>query len=832
MLPLPIDNIIPELRSALTVYPNVVLSANPGAGKTTRVPIALMNESWLQGKKIMMLEPRRLAAIRSAEYMSQQQNEMVGGTIGYRIRGDSKISKQTKIEVITEGILTRILQEDPSLPDTGLIIFDEFHERSIHADIGLAFTIDVQKHLRNDLRILVMSATLNNLAVSTLLYDAPVIKSEGKVFPVNTKYLPHHHTGYLEPLVVSTIMTALRETEGDVLVFLPGQREIRRVESLLLNKELPPQVEIHLLFGDAPSQQQRAALQRTRSGKRKVILSTNIAETSLTVEGVTVVIDSGLVRNSVFDSRRGMSGLVTQPVSQASAEQRRGRAGRVKPGFCYRLWTPAEHSQLPQYSQPEILVTDLSAFALEIAQWGDPNAERLQFLDRPPIKHLHQAQLLLKQLGAIDVQGMLTEYGKMMSRMGIHPRLSHMLIRGKEMRIGSLACDVAALLEEGDVLKGKNDSDIDLRSRYEAVRDGRIEDTFSLQRIYEQSRRLHALLGEKNHQPFSIKNAHDYLGVLLALAYPERVGKRREKGEKYQLSGNTIGVLPKGSLLSREEFLVAADVDGAGSEVKIFLAEPIAKESIVEVFKNQIQSMDEIYWDEKLEGIAAKTVSKYGAIELSEQAFEPPEEKSQQIICNVIRSTGLRLLPWDKESESFRKRSEWLRLKFLVNKQWVNVSDEHLLQTLEEWLNPFLKGIKKKSQFSQLNLLLILRSLFTYEQLRELDTLAPTHLTVPSGSTIPIDYSGEQPILAVRLQEMFGETKTPTVVNGKVKVVLHLLSPARRPLAVTQDLPSFWKNVYPEVRKDMRGQYPKHYWPENPLEAEPTRKTKKQMKFS
>lgn len=830
---LPIDIILPELRAALSTQKNVVLSAEPGAGKTTRVPISLLNEKWLNGKKVLMLEPRRLAAIRSSTYMSEQLGEKVGETIGYRIRGENRVGKNTRIEVVTEGILTRMIQDDASLPDVGIIIFDEFHERSIHADLGLALSLNVQEHLRNDLKILVMSATLDGIAISSLLDNAPIIKSEGRSFPVETKYLPQHHDGFIEPLVANTIVKALREREGDILVFLPGQREIRRVESLLQEKELSGNIVVHSLYGEASPEKQKSALAVAQTGKRKIILSTNIAETSLTIEGVRVVIDSGFVRSAKFDPRRGMSGLVTIPISQASADQRKGRAGRESSGVCYRLWTEAQHSQRSRYSQPEILTADLAPLAIELALWGDGEGTNLKFLDPPSKTNLLQARNLLQYLGALDAHGNLTEHGKQIAKIPTHPRYAHMLLKGKELNIGELACDVVALLDERDIFKKNNDTEIDLFSRFIAFKEGKTSDTFLLQRIREQSLRLKRMLGLSNddstskHKTMFTINPEETLGLLLALAYPERVAKRKS-GDTYQLSGNSVASLPKNSRLSKEEYLAVGDVDGAGNDVKIFLAEPISESDILKLFSEQITHQQKIEWNEKEESIIARRVTSFGAIEISEKKFVPTAEQSQKIMIQVIRNLGISILPWTKESEELRRRSEWLRKQNLVS-EWIDLSDEYLLSTLEVWLSPFLDGITRKVHLTKLNMQELLRSLFSYEQIKLLDKLVPTHLSVPTGSKIPIDYSTDQPILAVRLQEMFGETETPTVGGGKMKVLLHLLSPARRPIAVTQDLPSFWKNAYNDVRKDMRGQYPKHYWPENPLEAEPTRRTKKYM---
>ncbi len=832
-----IEKILPNLRSAFNNYRNAVLFAEPGAGKTTRIPPALLDEPWLAGKKIVMLEPRRLAARRAAEYMAQQRGEKTGETIGYRIRGESKVGRKTRIEIVTEGVLTRMLQSDAALPNVGLVIFDEFHERSIHADLGLALTLDVQEHLRNDLRVLVMSATLDGVSLVTLLGNAPMLSSKGKIFPVTTHYLPRPHDGPLEPLVVSTILRALREEAGDLLVFLPGQREIRRVELLLLEKDVPEDAVVHTLFGDAPPEKQRAALSSEPRGKRKVILSTNIAETSITIAGVRVVIDSGLARGAMFDPRRGMPGLVTLPVSQASADQRRGRAGRQQPGVCYRLWAEHLHAQLPRFTKPEILVADLTPFVLELAQWGDPDltGRSLKFLDPPPAAHLSQARELLTRLGAVDGSRRLTKHGTAMVKLAVHPRLAHMMIRGKDFGLGSLACDVAALLEERDVVRGANDSDIDLFSRWQALNEEGSSDQFVRERVRAQAARLCEILGVKSEKSLTVGNPFGKkLGILLALAYPERVGKRRdEDGLKFQLAGKTIGVLPKRSMLSREEYLAIGDVDGAGGEARIFLAAPLSENEIRETFADQLETIDDVHWDEQQQSVIARRVERFGAVELSAHPLKASNEVLHAVMIEGIRLMGIDVLPWSKDAISIRTRSEWLRSQVedlvgeFTERDWPDLSNEHLLATLEQWLGPYLDGIVRRVHLEKLDMGKIVRALFTYQQLRELDRLAPTHIVVPTGSHIPLDYSNAQPVLAVRLQEMFGETETPKVAGGKVSVLLHLLSPALRPIAVTQDLPSFWKNAYKEVRKDMRGQYPKHEWPENPIEAKPTKRSKK-----
>ncbi|HUL43615.1 MAG TPA: ATP-dependent helicase HrpB [Bacteroidota bacterium] len=821
----PIESVLPDLCSTLKAHKSVVLSAEPGAGKTTRVPPALLGESWLAGKKIVLLEPRRLAAQRAASYMAQQLGEKVGGTVGYRIRGDQKIGSQTRLEVVTEGILTRIIQDDPALTDIGLVIFDEFHERSIHADLGLALCLNVQEELRPDLRILVMSATLNGLAISQLLGTAPVIRHEGKPFGVVIRYLEKKDDRPLEDIAASAVARAIRNDEGDVLVFLPGQREIRRVGELLRAADLGRGTNVRMLYGDAPPEDQRAALDPSASGIRKVILSTNIAETSLTIDGVRVVIDSGLVRVSRFDPRKGMAGLVTVPVSKASADQRCGRAGRQASGVCYRLWTEAQHLERLEFSPPEILSADLAPLALELARWGTPNGEGLHFLDPPPEAQLARARGLLTNLEALDEKGTLTAHGRAMADFPVHPRFAHMILRAKEMNLASDACDVAALLEERDI--ATKESDIDLHHRWEILRGGRIRDSFALSRIRAQAERLRKIVGASPHR----ESVHR-LGVLLALAYPERIAKRRsDEGDRYQLANGVGGILPKKSALSKAQYLAVGEVDGEGREVRIYLAEPIEESDLRSIFASGIRVEDELHWDEREEAVVGGRVERYGELRLRDIRLRPDAESVRKVMIEGIRRMGLSALPWSKGAEAFRERSEWLRMQGVVGASWPNLSDDALLTGIDEWLGLSLEGISKREHLGRLDIHEILRGLFSHRQILELDRMAPTHLVVATGSRVSVEYHpGSAPVLAVRLQEMFGERSTPTVAGGRVRVVLHLLSPARRPLAVTQDLESFWKNAYPEVRKDMRGKYPKHHWPEDPLAATPTKRTKPKVR--
>ncbi len=824
--PYPIDEVLPQLLDAFQHTKNIVLSAPPGAGKTTQVPIALLSSEWLASKKIIMLEPRRLAARRAAEYMSTQLGEKTGQTVGYRIRGESVVSKDTRIEVVTEGILTRLIQQEPELPNIGLIIFDEFHERSIHADLGLALTLDVQKNLRNDVRLLVMSATLDGVTIAQLLDDARIIESAGQSYPVTTQYAKFTSEKPVEVRIVDTLVHALHEQEGDVLVFLPGRREMRRVENLLWEKRLPEDVLVHSLYGDASYQQQSTALSRAPSGKRKIILSTSIAETSLTIDGVCVVIDSGLARTARFDVRRGMSGLVTVPVSKAVADQRRGRAGRQQPGVCYRLWTEAEHEMLPEYPQPEIKTADLAPLALDFASWGTPNGENLQFLDPPPPPHLLQAQSLLKDLGAIDNAGKLTRHGRVIAELPLHPRLSHMIVRGKELGFGSLTCDIAALLEERDIFAGKKDTDIDLDSRLHGLHEQQGTDERVRERILSQSRRLQQFAGV--HQ---LKEKKEHItGILLALAYPERIARRRDaRSNRYQMASGTTAFLPQGSLLAREEFLAIGEVDGVGAEVRAYLAAPLAKEEIEKVFTDSLIEEEEIRWNTVDETVIARRISRLGAVVLSEQQIKPQGEKVISALIEGVKQLGIHCLPWDNDTRALQQRNEWLRT-YLSPAYWPDLSDSNLINTAEEWLAPFLDGMWKKEQLGTLPLLTILQSKISQSLVREMNILAPSHLKLPSGSIAMLDYSGNQPVLAVRLQELFGQIDTPKICNGKLNVLIHLLSPARRPLAVTQDLHSFWTTVYPEIRTQMRARYPKHVWPEDPLSAKPTNKTIRKKK--
>ena len=820
--PFPVDAIIQELRTALNTAGRAILIAPPGAGKTTRVPQALLCDPLFGNGRILMLEPRRLAARRAAEYMASLAGEEVGRTIGYRIRGESRVSSSTRIEIVTEGILTRMLQDQPELTGVALLIFDEFHERSIHADLGLALALDARTHLRPDLRILIMSATLDGVAIGSLLDNGPVIRSEGRIFPIETVHRVHPVEGMMEKAVVETVKRALQETAGDILVFLPGRRELHRCRNLLTDAHLPQGVHVHLLHGEASRADQDAAFLPGAHSIRKIICATSIAETSLTIDGVRVVIDSGLARVPRFDPRRGMSGLVTVPASVATADQRRGRAGRQAPGVCYRLWTEAEEERRERFPVPEILSADLAPLALDLARWGAPDGGGLKFLDPLPVSHMDQATTLLRQLGALDDTRRMTPHGNAMSQLPVHPRLAHMIIRAMELGMAEMACDIAALLEGPELSRGNATSDVDLDGLLAMAEGSGRVDAAARSRILADARRLRKLVGARNDTKIQSRP-----GVLLALAFPDRIARRREsEGRRYLLANNTGALLPEWSQLARHEFLAVGDVDGAGLEARIFLASPLTREEIETHCSGSINTTDELFWDDTTGAVIGRRVRRLGALLISEQTVSPSGERAARLMLQVIFRRGVGCLPWTHDTEGLRIRSEWLRLNGLVEPEWPDLSDAHLLTTAESWLLPHLDGLTRLDHLDRLNLSGILRMLLSERNRQRVETLAPATLTSPAGRRVTLQYgTGSQPVMAVKLQDMFGQKANPTVAGGKVKVLLHLLSPAGRPLAVTSDLASFWANAYTEVRKQMRARYPKHKWPDNPADAKPaTRK--------
>jgi ATP-dependent helicase HrpB len=845
---LPIDAALPELRRALREHASAVLTAPPGAGKSTVVPLVLLDEPWAAGKRMLMLEPRRLAARAVALRMAQTLGEPVGRTVGYRMRLDTKVSRDTRIEVVTEGVLTRMLQTDPELEGAAAVLFDEYHERSLQADLGLALTLDARASVTPHLKILVMSATLDGAAVSRLLGDAPVITAHGRSFPVETRYAgkglpPLPETGPArgmqespEALVARLVRRALEEEPGDVLVFLPGAREIHRVRTLLegsapLASNGGGRVQVLPLYGELSSEEQDAALRPATAGSRRVVLATNIAETSLTIPGVRVVVDSGLVRRSRFDPATGMSRLETERISRASAEQRQGRAGRVQPGVCYRAWSEGAQRSLAPFSPAEILEADLAPLALELGSWGVRDAATLRWLDAPPAALLASARDLLGRLGALDAGGRITPHGREMARLGVHPRLAHMLLRAKETGSLPLAADLAALLSERDLLRGTTGArDADIRGRIEALRGQGGEpggiDRAALQRARRGARELLRQLRAPADSSVAESARGGSVGGLLALAFPDRIGRRRAGGEgRFTLTNGRGAHFAEPQSLSRQELIVAIDLDDRERDARIRLAAPVTREDIDQYVGARLERSDSVEWNVREQAVLARRVLRLDDLVLEESALpEVPREAARAAMLEGIRQLGLETLPWSRESRDLQARIAFVRRLGGPFERWPDLSDEALAASIDDWLTPWLDGITRREHLARLPLLDALLSRLSWEERRELDALAPTHLTVPSGSRIHIDYRDESaPAVSVRLQEVFGLEATPRIGGGRVPITFKLLSPAQRPVQVTRDLASFWRGAYAEVRKDLRGRYPKHHWPENPLEAQAVR---------
>ena len=829
---LPIDEILPELRATLVRHRNAVVEAPPGAGKSTVVPIALLDEPWARAGKIVMLEPRRLATRAVATRMATTLGEAPGETVGYRMRLETRVSRRTRIEVVTEGVFTRMLQSDPALEGVAAVLFDEFHERSLHADTGLAFALDSQENLSPELRLLVMSATLDGAGVARLLGDAPVVTATGRMFPVEVRYLgtglPALPGGRERPelAVVRAIKLALIESPGDMLVFLPGAGEIRRVQGML---DPPREVDVMALYGELAAGDQDAALKPAPAGRRKIVLATNIAETSLTIDGVRIVIDAGLERRSLFDPASGMNRLELQRISRASAEQRAGRAGRTAPGVAYRLWGEGAERSLAAYAPPEVCVADLAPLALDLAVWGT-EAGSLRWLDPPPAATLASARDLLRRLGALDAAGKVTPHGRAMQEFPAHPRLAHMLLKARDLKASTLAAELAALLSDRDLLRaGGGPRDSDVRTRLEALRRGSSSiDRGALERVRRSQRQFEQQLGTQRTGAGSGTESVD-AGVLLGMAYPDRIARRRPGADaRYQLSNGRGAVFTAAESIAREDFIVAVDLDDREREARIQLAAPLAKADLLEYFATHLQRGDEHAWDERTEAVVARRLIRLDELIVEEKPLhDAPRDASAAAMLQGVRAMGIEALPWDDEARNFVARSEFVRkLDRKDVADWPDLSAAALTADLA-WLEPFLDGITRRTQLSRVPLFDALKAHLGYERQRKLDELAPTHVGLPTGSRVRIDYQSDNaPIASMRMQEVFGLAATPRIGGGQVPVTFELLSPGRRPLQVTRDLASFWKNAYVEVRKDMRGRYPRHYWPENPLEAEPTRRAK------
>ncbi len=846
----PVDAILDEVRASLAQRMNLVVQAPPGAGKTTRLAPALLDAPWLAGRKIVMLEPRRIAARAAARFMAGLRGEAMGETIGYRVRMDSKVGPRTRLEVVTEGVLTRLLQEDPALADYGAILFDEYHERSLQADLGLALALEAQGSLRPDLRIVVMSATLDGAAVAKLLGDAPLISSEGRAFPVETRYAaPLERGARIEGHLAAVVLRALRDEAGSVLAFLPGQAEIRRVADLL-SPQLTRDVDLVPLFGELEPAQQDAAILPSAHGRRKVVLATSIAETSLTIEGVRIVVDSGLSRIPRFDLNSGMGHLETVRVARSAADQRRGRAGRTAPGICYRLWSEGEDARLVAFPTPEILEADLAPLALELSAWGARDATALAWLDPPRAAALEQARELLRELGALDPHGAITAHGRALLSLPLHPRLAHMCLRGRELGFATLACEVAAILADRDPIRTARDApDADLRLRVACLRDRALSghplppgariDEGRRHQARQAARDLQQRLGRADARALRATTAEgmrddlDATGLMIALAYPDRIAQHMGEGRggsRYRLRNGRGASFGQADALARQPWLAIAALDGASADGRIYLAAPVEQTEIERDFADQLEAVEVGGWDDAVGAVVARSERRLGALVLeSRERRDIPTAAAVQGMLEGIRRRGLGVLPWTDALQVWRRRVALLgRLDASPSgEEWPELSDETLLATLETWLAPFLDGRTRLSHLAALPLGDALRGLLSHQQQRALDDLAPTHWKVPSGSVLPIDYAGDEPKLAVRLQEMFGATSTPAIARGRQPLTLELLSPAHRPVQVTRDLVGFWRGSYHEVRKDLRGRYPKHHWPDDPTTAVPTAKAKR-----
>jgi ATP-dependent helicase HrpB len=824
------------LRAALAGHRDAVMQAPPGAGKSTRVPLALLEERWLAGRKILLLEPRRVAARAVAARMADLLGEPVGQTVGYRMRMDTRVSRATRIEVITEGVLTRMLQHDPELAGVGLVIFDEFHERSLQADLAFALCADARRQLDAGYRMIAMSATLEGARVAALLEDAPVVDVPGRVFPVEIRYagrglpvLP----GPEQPdrLVAQLVRRALGESVGDLLVFLPGAGEIRRVRGLLADLE-GPGLEVLMLYGDLAADEQDAVLRGHRPDRRRIVLATNIAETSVTIPGVTVVVDGGLARRSRFDPLTGMSRLEVMRIARSSADQRAGRAGRTAPGVCFRLWGEGAHASLAAHTPAEILEADLAPLALELAQWGSGDATQLAWLDAPPAAMLAQARELLARLGALDATGRITATGRAMAALPLHPRLAHMLCMAQGRRARQLAAELAALISERDLLRGAGrERDPDIRSRLELLRreaSAAGVDRGVLERVRRTAAQLERQASELRATPGrpAAANAADEFtqpGELLALAFPDRIAQRREgAGGRYLLANGRGAAFPAAHALGNQEYLVAVELDDREREARIDLAAPLSRAELEAAVGGQLQREESVTWDARSAAVLSRRLLRYESLVLEDKPLpKVPAGPAAAAMLVGVRQLGIAALPWDEAARNLQARLEFVRVLGRSDLgDWPASDDASLLASGDEWLPAWLDGLTRREHLARLPLTEMLLGRLGGAQRRALDELAPRELAMPTGSRLRIDYVDDNaPCLSVRLQEVFGMAATPRIGGGAVPVTFKLLSPAQRPVQVTRDLAGFWRGSYAEVRKEMRGRYPRHNWPEDPAAA-------------
>jgi ATP-dependent helicase HrpB len=856
--PLPIDAVLDELARTLHDGNAAVLVAPPGAGKTTRVPLALLDEPWAKNKKIIVLEPRRIAARASAERMAQTLGERVGETVGYRVRFGSKVSRATRIEVVTEGIFSRQILDDPELNGVAAVLFDEFHERSLDADLGLALARDAQTGLREDLRILVMSATLDGARVARLLGDAPVVASEGRAFPVETRHLGRKVDAPLERQMADAIATALRADPGSVLAFLPGAAEIRRTQNFLGERIHDAAIEIVPLFGALEASVQDRALAPAPKGRRKVVLATSIAETSLTIQGVRIVVDSGMARVPRYEPDIGLTRLETVRASRAAVDQRRGRAGRTEPGICYRLWDEPQTASLPAYTQPEILSADLSSLVLDLAQWGVSDPAGLAFLDPPPAPAWKEAKSLLEELGALDADGRITEEGKRLRALALPPRLARMIVDSARLGAGAEAAEIAAVLTE----RGLGGDSVDLDARLDQFRRDRSQRASSARSLAQRwasqvatEGRLSSpspLAGEGRGEgatravfpaatptptpnpspqgggePKDLRAPDDELstGIMLAFAFPDRVARNRGNGS-FVLANGRGAAVDQTSALARTPYIAVAELTGTAAQGRILLAAPITQEEIERRFADHIDTAEEVSFDRSALALRARRKRTLHAITLSEAPMAlSPSAETARIFADGLAAAGLDKLPWSKSLKQWRDRVMFLRKA--EGDAWPDLSDDALAASREAWLVPALYDKTSLKEFSAGDLSDALMGLLPWELRTRLEREAPTHFEAPTGTMLAIDYEAEQgPTIAVRLQELFGLNTHPSIAKGAVPLVLELLSPAQRPVQVTRDLPGFWRGSYAAVRSDLRGRYPRHPWPEDPANALPTRRIK------
>ncbi|MFC4347283.1 ATP-dependent helicase HrpB [Kordiimonas lipolytica] len=810
--PLPIDAVLPQLQETLRESAFAVLVAAPGAGKTTRVPLHLLSANWRAGGRIIMLEPRRIAARAAAHFMARTLGEEVGETVGYRVRLDTRVSARTQIEVVTEGVFTRMILDDPELTGVAAVIFDEFHERSLDGDLGLALALD-SAVLRDDLRILIMSATLDATRMSKLLSDAPLIESEGRAFPVETRYVPMRPDVRMEDHVVSTVMKALREEHGSILVFLPGEAEIRRVAERLMG-QVADTTDIAPLYGRLTPKEQDRAIAPARAGRRKVVLATTIAQTSLTIEGIRVVIDSGLARVPVYEPATALTRLETRRISQAAATQRQGRAGRTEDGVCYRLWARGQTAALPAFDTPEILAADLAPLALSLASWGVTDPAQMQFVDQPPAPAWAEATALLSSLDATDGSGQITDEGRALAAFPLHPRLAHMIHRAGTGSNAQQAAELAALVSE----HGLGGDAIDLEERlHRFLNDGspRTKDAKALARRWAKL----AGCGQGPRETMSI-------GQMLANAYPDRLAQAAGSRGRYRLVNGRAASLPETHALAKHKYLVVTDITGQAANGRIRAAAPIDIQEIEETFAGHITEETRLEFDAGSRSVRARRVRAIGQVILADATARVEDtEAAADILCQGIQDLGAGALPWSKGQQALRARVTYLHEK--LGAPWPDLSDKALGEDVASWLAPYLSGVTAISKITPDMLEGTLSALLPWELRSQIDTLLPSHFQAPTGSRIPINYAHETaPAIEVRVQELFGLTTHPAIMGGKVPLLLILLSPAHRPIQMTQDLPGFWQGSWAAVAKDMKGRYPRHFWPDDPAGAEATARAK------